>query len=89
MKLTVEVPKGKTLYQVLRDRGLIRSAYCGGRGICGKCIVKVEGREELSCLLFGPFKGEVEVPDGELVRKGEKLPQIPVDENLKGFGVAL
>ncbi len=89
MKVRVEVPEGKTLYQVLRDRGLIRSAYCGGRGICGKCTVRVSGKEELACLLFGPFEGEVEVPDRELVRKGQELPPIPVSEGLKGFGVAV
>lgn len=89
MRLFVEVPSGESLYRVLRDRGLIRSAYCGGRGICGKCVVKVEGKEELACLLFGPFKGEVELPERELVRKGEELPPIAVDEGLKGFGVAL
>ncbi|WP_457679888.1 ASKHA domain-containing protein [Thermovibrio sp.] len=89
MKVKVSVPEGKTLYQVLRDEGFISSAYCGGRGICGKCLVKVNGKEELACLLFGPFEGEVELSDKELVRAGGELPPIPVDEGLKGFGVAL
>ena len=89
MKLYASVPKGKTLYQVLRERGIIRSAYCGGRGICGKCTVKVGGREELSCLLFGPFEGEVEVSQGELITEGTPLPPIEVDGSRTGYGVAL
>ncbi len=88
MKLKVSVPEGKTLYQVLREKGFMRSAYCGGRGICGKCIVKVGEKEELACLLFGPFEGEVEIPEENLISKGEALPDIPV-ESREGFGVAV
>ncbi len=89
MRIYVEVPEGKTLYQVLREKGLLKSAYCGGRGICGKCTVKVEGKEELACLLWGPFKGHVEVKDGEFLTTGERLGDIPVDSKKSGFGVAL
>ncbi len=88
MKLKVSVPEGKTLYQVLREKGFMRSAYCGGRGICGKCIVKVGEKEELACLLFGPFEGEVEIPEENLISKGEALPDIPV-ESREGFGIAV
>ena len=88
MKLKVSVPEGKTLYQVLREKGFMRSAYCGGRGICGKCIVKVGGKEELACLLFGPFEGEIELPEENLTSKGEILSDIPV-ESREGLGVAV
>ncbi len=66
----------------------MRSAYCGGRGICGKCIVKVGGKEELACLLFGPFEGEVEILEENLISKGGALSDIPV-ESREGFGVAV
>ena len=89
MKLKVNVPKDKSLYEVLRERALISSAYCGGRGICGKCRVKVEGREELACLVFGPFEGEVELPEVELVSPLPTLPPVAVDGTLSGYGVAL
>jgi len=88
LKLKVSVPEGKTLYQVLREKGFMRSAYCGGRGICGKCIVKVGGKEELACLLFGPFEGEIELPEENLTSKGEILSDIPV-ESREGLGVAV
>ncbi len=88
MKLRVSVPEGKTLYQILREKGFMKSAYCGGRGICGKCIVKVGEKEELACLLFGPFEGEVELPEENLTSRGENLSDIPVDAR-EGFGVAI
>ncbi len=88
MRLRVSVPKGKTLYQVLREKGFMKSAYCGGRGICGRCTVKVEGKEELACLFFGPFEGEVEIPDENLTSEGEQLPDIPVEPR-EGYGVAV
>ncbi len=88
MKLKVSVPSGKTLYQVLREKGFMKSAYCGGRGICGKCIVRVEGKEELACLLFGPFEGEVELPEENLISEGERLSDIPACGKT-GFGVAI
>jgi len=89
MKFSVEIPKGKSLYQVLREKGLMTSAYCGGRGICGKCRVKVDGKEELACLIFGPFKGTVEVEESQAVFEGSKLNDIETDTGLKGYGVAL
>ena len=89
MLISVSVPEGKTLYQVLRERGFLKSAYCGGRGICGKCRVKVEGREELACLLFGPLSGEVELKEKELLGKGERLGDIDVYPERKGYGIAI
>jgi len=89
MKLTVKVPEGSTLYEVLREKGFMKSAYCGGRGICGKCTVRIEGKEELSCLVFGPFEGEVELREESLISKGEILKDIEVDERKTGYGVAV
>lgn len=37
-----ETAKGKTLLELLRERGLPINSVCGGIGICGKCVVKVE-----------------------------------------------
>ena len=41
--------KGASLLSVLTAAGLVVSAPCGGYGTCGKCRVKVDGAEQLSC----------------------------------------
>ncbi len=42
---------GETLSQVLMRYGKTSVEHpCGGRGVCGKCTVTVNGKEELSCL---------------------------------------
>ncbi len=88
MKIHVSIPQNKTLYHVLREKGLIKSAYCGGRGICGKCKVKVDGKDVVSCLFWGPFEGEVEIDEENLIYIGEPLPDIPPSSET-GIGIAL
>lgn len=39
--VTIEAEAGQTLMECLRDRVAIR-ADCGGKGVCGKCLVVVE-----------------------------------------------
>lgn len=45
----LEAVSGSNLLTVLRDAGLAPEAPCGGQGKCGKCRVKVEGQQVLSC----------------------------------------
>ena len=56
MKLTIQetgrvinVTDGANLLDVLREQGLHPDAPCGGRGICGKCKVLVDGVAQLAC----------------------------------------
>ncbi len=88
MKVYVEVDEGVSLYTVLRQMGFMKSAYCGGRGICGKCRVRINGNDELACLTFGPFKGYVELRDEDLISEGEALDNISIGGR-SGFGVAI
>ncbi len=37
----LEVSEGETLYEVLTRSGIYLTASCGGKGVCGKCRVKV------------------------------------------------
>jgi uncharacterized 2Fe-2S/4Fe-4S cluster protein (DUF4445 family) len=39
--LDITVSKGSNLYAVLAQDGLIDNAPCGGKGLCGKCKVKI------------------------------------------------
>ena len=56
MKLTIQgenhvidVPSGAILLDILREQGLHPDAPCGGKGICGKCKILVDGNEQLAC----------------------------------------
>lgn len=40
---------GELLPEVLIRAGVTAEHPCGGRGVCKKCVVKIDGREELSC----------------------------------------
>ena len=44
-----EARDGERLSQLLMNNGLAVEHPCGGRGVCGKCKVTVDGNEELSC----------------------------------------
>ena len=41
--------KGTLLSEVLMTSGVRADHPCGGKGICKKCLVTVDGKEELSC----------------------------------------
>ena len=38
---TLTAEPGKNVYQTLRDNGVYLVASCGGKGVCGKCRVKI------------------------------------------------
>ncbi len=44
-----DAPKGKLLSEFLIDNGFSIAHICGGRGVCGKCKVMVNGESVLSC----------------------------------------
>lgn len=41
---------GELLSELLASAHLPVEMPCGGRGVCGKCRVLVNGKEELACL---------------------------------------
>jgi isoquinoline 1-oxidoreductase alpha subunit len=51
-KQTVEADVGTPLLWVLRDTlGLTGTKYGCGEGICGSCVVHIDGKAERSCIL--------------------------------------
>ena len=46
---TVSVAAGATVLQAQIDAGFRPDAPCGGRGTCGKCLVRIDGQEVLAC----------------------------------------
>ncbi|MBQ8002758.1 MAG: DUF4445 domain-containing protein [Clostridia bacterium] len=46
---TIQADKGAKLSEVLCHYGISAHHPCGGRGVCKKCAVTVNGKKELSC----------------------------------------
>ncbi len=45
---TLSISEGENIYQAIKGHGIYLVASCGGKGICGKCRVKiVEGRHKV------------------------------------------
>ena len=54
------------LLKALREAGFRADAPCGGAGTCGKCLLRVDGREVLSCQTLVDGDMTVELPgEGE------------------------
>lgn len=53
---------GCVLSEVLMNNGERIEHPCGGRGVCQKCVVKVNGKEELSCKYIIKSDITVELP---------------------------
>ena len=64
--MTVE--KGTTLLDAQVKAGLRPDAPCGGRGTCGKCTVRVDGREVLACQTHADRDMAVELPEARQER---------------------
>lgn len=48
-KVGIDIVPGKTILDHARKLGIEISSECGGKGICGKCVVRIErGKEALS-----------------------------------------
>ena len=45
---TLEVEKGKSLYDLFQEEKIPLRSSCGGYGKCGECVIKItEGKEHL------------------------------------------
>lgn len=56
---------GEILSDILIRNGKTHEHPCGGRGTCGKCVVFVDGRKELSCQYRISSDIEVTIPGAE------------------------
>jgi len=71
-KQTVDVDAGTPLLWVLRDSlGLTGTKYACGEGICGNCIVHIDGKAERSCIF------NVEDVEGNSITTIEGLAENP------------
>jgi len=81
---TVEVCAGETVFRALCRAGFPPEAPCGGNGQCGKCRVRVNGKDCLACRTVITEDCTVELPrlpdklavllEGSTKRKAEGIP---------------
>ena len=105
MKITVrcgnreallECREGENLLSVLRDNGFNLSASCGGRGICGKCRIKVfggkygkDGQEVLACKTVAENGICIELNEANGGGLTEYMPAVFQCDKENGYGVAV
>lgn len=79
--------------QALADAGIIQSKPCGGRGVCGKCTIRLNGKNVLSCKTKISSDSTIDYTTGSqsiqgitdgMMRNFSKNPII-----LEGFGAAV
>ncbi len=74
---SVDVPRGATLLEVLRDDlGMTGTRYGCGIGRCGACFVIGEGRAVASCLLSAEQASRMEITTVEGLANGDTLTPI-------------
>lgn len=65
---TVKIKKGKTALKAAQEAGIKLDDSCGGKGKCGKCVIKVtEGK------VSDPAKEEVKILGEEKIKQGYRL----------------
>lgn len=72
------VADGTPLSELLMTEGVSHGHPCGGKGLCGKCTVQVNGEKELSCRYI--IKGDIVV---ETVCEGEIFSETLSEESGK------
>lgn len=83
--LTADAGEGARLLDVLRQNGVSVAAPCGGLGQCGKCRVRVNGRETLACQYTVTGDAEVEVRE----LSGGSILTLEAEGTEAGAGTAL
>ncbi|MBR1604383.1 MAG: DUF4445 domain-containing protein [Synergistaceae bacterium] len=86
----IECEQGENLYLVLAAHNLI-DAPCGGRGVCGKCGVEVDGVKKLSCEVRINKDINVTLPESE---KASRITSTGFKKDFKldaaqGLGIAV
>lgn len=86
---TVHVPHGTPLVAAAAEIGIRLRNDCGGKGVCGKCEVRLNGETRLACQILVDRDLEVEIPDSSLIQDTEALNiQEKSFVDLKNFEVA-
>lgn len=73
----ISIHSGATVVEAAGRAGIILNAVCGGRGTCGKCLVRIEpeGREVLACQYRVKSDLTVTIPDSSRFFEAKILEQ--------------
>jgi uncharacterized 2Fe-2S/4Fe-4S cluster protein (DUF4445 family) len=74
---TIEAPVGVELMDVVRKAGLELDTPCGGKGTCGKCMVRILAGEVDTSSSLGVLSGDV-VADGYVLACKTRVPETPL-----------
>ncbi len=96
----LQVPPETPLAEAASDVGWALRSDCGGRGVCGKCRIQVNGKERLGCQVIVRENMTVEIPRASLktestdivVQQRDFLDQTVQARNPEGghgYGIAL
>lgn len=67
--IVTRIGRGKIIFQVAKDAGVGLRSECGGKGICGKCLIQTMPPNILST----PKEGELNRLGSENIQKGLRL----------------
>ncbi|NLY10534.1 MAG: DUF4445 domain-containing protein [Firmicutes bacterium] len=89
------VKKGANLYQSLVETGFVFNSYCGGKGTCGKCKVKILSDQPsivLACRVQVDRDVSIEIPTPtniqDILVEGFAI-QLDTSDSNDGYGVAI
>lgn len=59
----IKAKQGTNLLNLLQEHNLLLYSPCGGKGLCGKCLVKIMEKERLACQVILEEDLVVEIPE--------------------------
>jgi len=87
---TIDAKTGDNLLDILRQAGELLDAPCGGNGVCGKCKVKIDGKQFLACQyeISSDINVEISSADNNAILSAGKLVSRVTQPSGKGFALA-
>ena len=75
---TAFVPEGTSILEAAAGAGIVLNTVCGGKGICGKCVVIIDGKEVLACQY--KVEGDIAVNTDTAGQNGSRLTRLKILE---------
>ena len=82
----ISYSQGESLLAILQKSNVVIEAPCGGKGICGRCTVVINGQKEQACRFYP--EGDIEV-DISTVSKSILTDSADINSCGTGYGLAV